>query len=143
MGILEKLLSAKNVEAAAKALEDGVEKIVQYGQRTLKVMKPKTQVFSYYNGGMSVPKSMEGYYAKAGMNPTGHYLVTTKDMFVKKGDTTDKLVVKEFKGLDGSLPLCVEGTKTKYLVHNYGTKNAYQNMMDINSVGKRTFYLNN
>ena len=141
MGILQKILSGKNVETVAKTLEEGVEKIVQYGQRTLKVMKPKTQVYSYYNGGMAVPQSMEGYYAEAGMKPTGHFLQTTKDVFITKGDVVDKMTIETTKGLDGLTSLRTQSGKNITLGHNYGTNNAYQTTMSINPYGK-TFYLN-
>ena len=51
MGILQNLLSGKNVETVAKVLEEGVEKIVQYGQKTLTVMKAKVTDVAVLNGG--------------------------------------------------------------------------------------------
>jgi len=141
MGILQKILSAKNVETAAKLVEEGVEKIVQYGQRTLKIMKPKTQVCSYYNGGMSVPQAMESYYAKAGMKPTGHYLRTVKEVFIDRGGAVDKMTIETTKGLDGLTSLNTARSKNITLARNIGTTNVSQVSMTINPYGK-TFYSN-
>ena len=39
----------------SKIVEEGIEKIVQYGKRTLAVMKPEVSEWAVYNGGTTVP----------------------------------------------------------------------------------------
>lgn len=116
---LEVLFKNKNIQ---NGIEECIEKIVQYGQKTLKVMKPEIQEFSHYNGGMIVPKSLEPYYTKGGFKPTGHSLQEVKDVWV---NNKDLLRIAKVTKLDGAVQMTGETQCKKTLFKNFGTPNCY------------------
>ena len=85
----------------SKIVEEGIEKIVQYGKRTLAVMKPEVSEWAVYNGGTTVPKSMMGYYEKAGWKPISTFTKTSKEVLIKNGNTTEKLIITKTNPLTG------------------------------------------
>ena len=66
MGLFKSILKSK-------AVEDGIEKVIQYGKKTLTVMKPEVSEWAVLNGGTTVPKSMIEYYEKHFDNRCGRF----------------------------------------------------------------------
>ena len=125
-----------NPKYLSEVLEEGVEKIVQYGNKTLKVMKPKMQEWTHFEGGLQVHKSFEDYYINAGFKPIGHSISSVKDVLVTSGASTDRLVITNVRGIDG-----YNNGACKVLNHvkNYGKENVYQNCMTRYPSGRFTF----
>lgn len=94
MGLFKSILKSK-------AVEDGIEKVIQYGKKTLTVMKPEVSEWAVLNGGTTVPKSMIEYYEKGGMKPISTFAKSVKEVLIKNGNQTEKLIISQNQPLTG------------------------------------------
>ncbi len=119
---------SKNLKDVTHAVEDFVEKIVQYGEKQLMIMKPTKETWVEIKGlGCKVPEGspMIDYYTKAGYKLGEKITVTTKDTFATAKDgSIDRLttVLQPF-GHSGKVE------KTTHFVKNFGTGNARQSSL--------------
>ena len=119
-------------------IENGVEKFVQYGQKTLKVMKPETEIWAHSADGILY--KCDNGICKLSDQIIGHSKVTSKDVFVLDGnEVVERLHIRQFGYIDGIVPESDKAGKCIYHAVNPGKPNAYQNMLRFNPVGKSTF----
>ena len=103
MKIFRELLSGKNAETVAKTLEECVEKLVQYGTKQLKVMKPEIIDYAYLNGGgFRHMKYVDGVRGAV----IGHVRRIAKKVYVTDIKTGEKktLEIVDSIVMDGIIP---------------------------------------
>lgn len=125
MGLLNSILKSKSVESA-------VEKVLQFGEKTLTVMKPEVSEWAMYNGGITVPKSMMSYYEKAGMSPISTFSKSIQEVFVRNGAQNERLVIRKCTPLTG---LKFPETRGKQVIHQIYKGNEVKYLSELSDTG--------
>lgn len=122
--MLKSLLNPKNLKAVGEAVEKGVEKITQYGTKTLKVMKPQKETLVHVEGIGRVPEAFVAEWTATGRKVLGKETIITKDAFLTDAAGNVNL-------LRTTIAPNRSGQLEKSLSHviNYGTSNARQNLL--------------
>lgn len=123
--LFKALIDACKMNSLGNFVESNIQKIVQNGERTLVMMKPKKQTFVKIRGVGHVEEQCAQRFINEGHEVLGRYDVITKDLFARNPEGNIEL-------LTTTLSPNAHGKMEKSLSHviNYGdTNNMRQNLL--------------
>ncbi len=126
----------------SQVLEEPIEKIVQYGQKKLKVMKPRliTDEFVFSNNAKAPVSAKRSIKAQedAGWNIIGRITETQKDVYVSGGENPEKLtIIKRIEKYDNNTPWAGDSCSRTKLIHSVGGENPHCSKLERTPYGTK------